>query len=57
MNANKLAPDNNSAGELKQGHIVGSFLFVSNQEFTETVEKRVSNLNTPSASAKVGVAF
>ena len=57
MNANKLTPDNNSAGKLKQGHIVDSFLFVSNQEFTETVEKRVSNLNNPSASAKVGVAF
>ena len=57
MNANKLAPDNNSAGELKQGHIVGSFLFVSNQEFTETVEKRVSDLNDPTAGPEVRVAF
>ncbi len=57
MNGNKFTPDNNGTSKLKQGHIVDSFLFVSNQEFTETVEKRVSNLNNPPASAKVGVAF
>lgn len=57
MDPNELTPDNNSTGKLEQGHIVDSFLFVSNQEFTETVEKGVRDLNDPAACAKVGVTF
>ena len=57
MNLNELTPDNNSAGKLEQGHVVGSFLFITNQEFAETIEKRVCNLNNPASCAKVRVAF
>ncbi len=41
MNANEFTPDNNRAGKLKQSHIVDSFLFITYQEFTESIEKRV----------------
>ena len=57
MNANEFTPDDNSAGKLKQGHVVGSFLLIANQEFTETIEKRARHLNDPAACAKVGVVL
>ena len=33
MNANEFTPDNNSAGKLKQSHVVDSFLLIANQKF------------------------
>lgn len=57
MNANEFTPDNNSAGKLKQSHVVDSFLLIANQKFAEAIEKRVSRLNDPAACAKVRVAL
>ena len=57
MNANEFTPDNNSAGKLKQSHVVDSFLLIANQKFAEAIEKRVSHLNDPAACAKVRVAL
>ena len=33
MDANKLTPDNDSTGKLKQSHVVGSILLITDQEF------------------------
>ena len=57
MNANEFAPDNNSAGKLKQSHVVDSFLLIANQKFAEAIEKRVSHLNDPAVCAKVRAAL
>ena len=55
MNANEFAPDNNSAGKVKQSHVVDSFLLIANQEFTESIEKRVSHFNGQSHCAGLAV--
>lgn len=57
INGDELTPDNNTAGKLNQSHVVGGFLFIANQKFAETVEKRVRHLKNPAACMKVGVAF
>ncbi len=57
MRANEFTPDNNSAGKVKQGYVVDSFLFKANHEFAEPIEKRVCDPNAPAACAKVGVVI
>ena len=57
MNESELTPGNHSTGKLDQCHIVGGFLFIANQKFTEAVEERVSHLDNPAACAKVRVAI
>ena len=57
MNVNEFTPDNNSTCKLKEGDVVDSLLFITNQEFAEAVEKRVSHLNNPAACMKVWIAF
>lgn len=52
-----LCQTNDSAGKLKQGHVVGRFLFMTDQEFAESIEERARNLNDPAMCAEVGVAF
>ena len=39
MDANELTPDNDSVDKLKQSHVVGSFLFITDQEFVESIKK------------------
>ncbi len=57
MNAQEFAPDNNSAGKLNKSQIIDGFLFITDQQFTKTVEKRVRDLNAPTAGPEVRVAF
>ena len=57
MNAQEFAPDNNCASKLNKSQIIGSFLFITDQQFTKTVEKRVCALNDPTADPEVEVAF
>lgn len=52
MDANELTPDNDSVDKLKQSHVVGSFLFITDQEFVESIKKRVRNLNDPAMRAR-----
>ncbi len=57
MNAQEFAPDNNSASKLNKSQIIVGFLFITDQQFAKTVEKRVSDLNDPTAGPEVRVAF
>ena len=57
MNAQEFAPDNSSARKLNKGQIIGGFLFITDQQFMKTVEKRVCDLNDPTAGPEVRVAF
>lgn len=57
MDAQEFTPDNGSTGKLQQGHVVGGFLFITDQKFAESIEKRVCNLDDPATGAEVGVAF
>lgn len=55
MNRDQLTPNNNSTGELNQGQVVGRLLFVTNQEFTKAVHKRMHHFYNPAAGSKTGV--
>ncbi len=57
MNRNQLTPDDNGTSELDQSQIIGSFLFVANQEFPKAVHKRMNNLHNPAAGAGAGMMF
>ena len=57
MNAQEFAPDNSSARKLNKGQIIGGFLFITDQQFMKTVEKRVCDLNDPTAGPEVRVTF
>ena len=57
MNAQEFAPDNNSASKQNKSQIIVGFLFITDQQFAKTVEKRVSDLNDPTAGPEVRVAF
>jgi len=36
MNLKKFTPDNNSAGELDEGQVIGSFFLKTDQQFAKT---------------------
>ncbi len=57
MNAQEFAPDNNSAGKLNKSQIIGGFLFKTNQKLAKAIEKRVRDLNDPTAGSEVWVTF
>ena len=57
MNAQEFTPDNNSASKLNKSQIIGGFLFIADQQFAKTVEKRVCDLNDPTAGSEVWVTF
>jgi len=57
MNAQEFAPDNNSASKLNKSQIIGDFLFITDQQFPKTIEKRVCDLNDPTAGPEVWAAF
>ena len=57
MNRKEFAPDNNSAGKMNKSKVIGSLLFKTNQEFTKAIEKRVCDLNNPTAGVEVRIAF
>ena len=42
---------------LHKSQIIGSFLFITDQQFAKTIEKRVRDLNGPAAGPEVRVAF
>ena len=54
MNTDKVTPDNNSAGELNKGKIIGGFLLKTNKQLTKTIEKRMRYLNDPTACPGIG---
>ena len=57
MNAQEFAPDNNSASKQNKSQIIVGFLFITDQQFTKTIEKRVCDLNDPTAGPEVRVTF
>ena len=57
MNAQEFTPDNNSTSKLNKSQIIGGILFITDQQFAKTVEKRVCDLNDPTAGSEVWVTF
>ena len=57
MDRNEFAPDNNSAGKMNQGEVIGGFFLKPDKQFAEAVEKRVCNLNNPAASMEIRIAL
>ena len=45
----EFTPNNDSAGKMNEGQIIGGFLFVSNQKLTKAIEKGVGDFNDPTA--------
>ncbi len=57
MNRDEFAPDNNSAGKMNQGEVIGGFFLKTDKQFAEAVEKRVSDLNNPAAGMEIRIAL
>ena len=57
MNLDKFAPDNNSASKMDQSKVILSFLFKSNKQLAETVEKRMSDFDYPASGLEVRITF
>lgn len=57
MNLYELAPDNDGAGEMEKGKVIGSLFLKADQQFAEAVEKRVNDLHNPAANSEVGIVF
>ena len=57
MDLDKPTPDNNGTGKMDKGEVVGRFLFKTNKQLTETVEKRVSDFNHPASGPEVRIAL
>ncbi len=55
MNRDQFTPNNNGTGELNQGEVIDSLLFVTNQEFSKAVHKRMYHLYDPAAGSEPGV--
>ena len=53
MNTQEFTPDDNSASKLNKSQIIGGFLFITDQQFTKAIEKRVCDLNDPTAGPEV----
>ena len=52
VNADNLPPDNNCTSEINKNEIIGRFLLKIDEQSTKTIEKRVDNLNNPTAGPK-----
>ena len=57
MNAQEFTPDNRNVSKLNKSQIIGGFLFITNQQFTKMIEKRVGDLNVPPTGPEVRAAF
>ena len=57
MNGDKIAPDNNSTGKMDQSKVVLCLFLKANEQFAETVEKRVSDFNHPASGLEVRVTL
>lgn len=55
MDSNQFAPDNDCTGKMQKAKVVCSFLFETNQQFAEAVEKRMRNLYYPAPGFKTGI--
>lgn len=57
MNLDEFTPDNNGAGQLNQGQIIGGFFLKTNEQFAKAVKKRVCELNDPAACMEIRIAL
>lgn len=57
MNRDKFAPNNNGAGKMDQSKVVLCLLLKANEQFAETVEKRVDDFNHPAFGLEVRVTL
>jgi hypothetical protein len=55
MNAQEFSPDSNSAGKLNKNQTIGCFLFVTDQQFTKTAEKKCVTSTTQRRAQKSGL--
>lgn len=57
MNGDKLAPNNHSAGKMDQSKIVLCLFLKADEQFAETVEKRMRNFDYPAFGLEVRVTL
>ena len=57
MNREESAPNNNSAGEVDKSKIVCGFFLKTDQQFAETVEEGMEDLNDPAAGPKMWISL
>ena len=55
MNCNNFSPNNNGTGKLNQSQIILFFFLITNQQFTETIQKRMCYFNDPSSCFEIGI--
>lgn len=57
INGNKLTPDDDGAGEMEKGKVIGSLFLKADQQFAEAVEKGVRDFDHPASSLEVRIAL